>query len=80
MLRVATIGAIVARLTGRRIGVLAVKPGPRHFQPVADLCRAGDLPIHIDRRFGLDEVGDALAHVGEGRALGKVVVTINDAD
>jgi NADPH:quinone reductase-like Zn-dependent oxidoreductase len=30
--------------------------------------------IHIDRTFTLDEVPDALAHVGEGRALGKVVV------
>jgi len=78
MLRVATIGAILGRLTGRRIGILAVKPGPRHFEPVADLCRAGDLEIHIDRQFGLDDIADALAHVGEGRALGKVVVTIAD--
>ena len=30
--------------------------------------------IHIDRTFALDEVPAALAHVGEGRALGKVVV------
>lgn len=29
----------------------------------------------IDRTFTLDEVPAALAHVGEGRALGKVVVT-----
>jgi NADPH:quinone reductase-like Zn-dependent oxidoreductase len=31
--------------------------------------------IHIERTFGLDEVPQALAHVGEGRALGKVVIT-----
>ena len=61
-------------LTGRRLGVLAVKPGPAHFEPLADLCVAGDLDIHIDRTFPLDEVPEALAHVGEGRALGKVVV------
>jgi NADPH:quinone reductase-like Zn-dependent oxidoreductase len=36
---------------------------------------AGDLAIHIDRTFTLDQVPEALAHVGEGRALGKVVVT-----
>jgi hypothetical protein len=29
----------------------------------------------IDRTFGLDDVPEALAHVGEGHALGKVVVT-----
>jgi NADPH:quinone reductase-like Zn-dependent oxidoreductase len=57
------------------LGVLAVKPGPAHFQPLADLCVAGEIAIHIDRTFGLDDVPEALAYVGEGRALGKVVVT-----
>ena len=67
----------MGRLTGRRLGLLAVKQGPTHFGPLADLCVAGDIDIHIDRTFGLDEVPAALAHVGEGRALGKVVVEIS---
>ena len=70
-----TVGSVVGRLTGRSIGVLAVKEGPAHFEPLADLCVAGEVRIHIDRTFTLDEVPAALAHVGEGRALGKVVVT-----
>ena len=70
-----TVGWIAGRLTGRRMGVLAVKEGPSHFEPLADLCIAGDVDIHIHRTFGLDDVRDALAHVGEGHALGKVVVT-----
>lgn len=77
LLRVVTIGSIMGRLTGRRLGLLAVKQGPTHFGPLADLCVAGDIDIHIDRTFGLDEVPAALAHVGEGRALGKVVVEIS---
>jgi NADPH:quinone reductase-like Zn-dependent oxidoreductase len=77
LLRVLTIGSVAGRLTHRRLGVLAVKAGPTHFEPVADLCVAGDLGIHIDRTFTLDEVPEALAHVGEGRALGKVVVGAN---
>jgi NADPH:quinone reductase-like Zn-dependent oxidoreductase len=76
LLRVITAGAILGRLTGRRIGLLAVKLGPTHFQPMADLCVSGDIQIHIDRTFGLEEVPEALAHVGEGRALGKVVVEV----
>jgi NADPH:quinone reductase-like Zn-dependent oxidoreductase len=32
--------------------------------------------IHIDRTFDLDDVPAALAHVGDGKALGKVVVTV----
>ena len=72
-----SIGSLAGRLTRRRLGVLAVKEGPAHFEPVADLCVAGDLGIHIDCTFTLDKVPAALARVGEGRALGKVVVSVN---
>ena len=41
LLRVLTVGPVVGRLTGRSIGVLAVKQGPAHFEPLADLCVAG---------------------------------------
>jgi NADPH:quinone reductase-like Zn-dependent oxidoreductase len=75
LLRVLTIGAAAGRVTRRRLGVLAVKQGPRYFEPLADLCVAGDVSIHIDRTFTLDEVPQALGYVGEGHALGKVVVT-----
>jgi len=76
LLRVLTSGPVVGRLTGRSIGVLAVKQGPAHFEPLATMCVAGKVKIHIDRIFPLDEVPAALARVGEGRALGKVVVGI----
>lgn len=74
MLRVLTAGSVVGLLTGRSIGVLAVNQGPDHFEPLADLCAAGDVEIVIDRTFSLEEVPAALLHVGEGKALGKVVV------
>lgn len=74
LLRVLTVGAAAGAVTGRSLGVLMVKEGPAHFQPLTELCVAGDVTIHIDRTVGLDEVPEALARVGEGRALGKVVV------
>lgn len=76
LLRVVTIGAILGLLTGRRLGLLVVKLGPAHFEPFAERCLSGDIDIHIERTFGLHEVPQALAHVGEGRALGKVVVEV----
>ncbi|RXZ70795.1 NAD(P)-dependent alcohol dehydrogenase [Agromyces albus] len=75
LLRVVTVGAAIGVLTGRRLGVLVARQGPKHFEPVAERCVAGDLRVHIDRVFPLEEVPQALTHVGEGRALGKVVVT-----
>ena len=74
LLRVLTVGWAAGRLTGRSIGVLVVKEGPAHFEPLAELCVSGQVRIHIDRTFTLDDVPAALAHVCEGRALGKVVV------
>jgi NADPH:quinone reductase-like Zn-dependent oxidoreductase len=75
LLRVATMGAALGALTGRRLGILVVRPGPTSFGPVAERCVAGDVRIHVDRTYALEEAPQALEAVGEGRALGKVVVT-----
>jgi NADPH:quinone reductase-like Zn-dependent oxidoreductase len=37
---------------------------------------AGEVSIHLHRTYALDQVAEALADVGEGRALGKVVMEI----
>lgn len=74
LLRVLTAGTVVGLLSRRSLGVLAVNEGPAHFGPLADLCAGGDVAITIDRTFSLEEVPAALAYVGEGQALGKVVV------
>ncbi len=74
MLRVVTVGAALGLASGRRLGLLAVRGGPDHFVPLADRCLEGQVAIHVDRTFALDETPEALAYVGEGRARGKVVV------
>lgn len=74
LLRLLSVGAVAGLATGRRLGVLAVRPGPEQFTPVADLCLAGDLAVHVDRVVDLDAVPDALARVGAGQSLGKIVV------
>jgi NADPH:quinone reductase-like Zn-dependent oxidoreductase len=79
LLRVVTVGALIGALTRRHLFLLAVKPGPEQFGQLAACCVDGSVRIHIDRVFGLEEVPQALAHVGEGRALGKVVVLIDPA-
>lgn len=74
MLRVLTVGAVVGRATGRRMGVLAVRQGPSHFRPLAELCASGEVTVHVDRVLSLEETATALSLVGHGQALGKVVV------
>jgi NADPH:quinone reductase-like Zn-dependent oxidoreductase len=75
LVAIVTIDSIIGRLTRRRLGMLVVRQGPTHFRPLTDLCVAGDVRIHIDRTFGLDEVPEALRYVGDGLAHGKVVIT-----
>jgi NADPH:quinone reductase-like Zn-dependent oxidoreductase len=74
LLRVLTAGWVAGRLTGRSLGVLVVKEGPTHFEPLTELCVKGEIDIHVDRTFPLDAAPDALAHHGQGKALGKVVI------
>jgi len=76
LLGVATVGALAARATRRSLGVLMVKTGPERFGPLAERCANGEIGIHVDRTFSLEEVPEALRYVGDGRALGKVVVEI----
>ena len=74
LLRILTAGWVVGHLSGRSLQVLAVRQEPAGFEPLAELCAKGDVSIHIHRTYRLDEVPTALAEVGEGRSLGKVVV------
>jgi NADPH:quinone reductase-like Zn-dependent oxidoreductase len=74
LLRVLVGGAVVGPLTGRRIRVMVVKLGPDHFAALADHVLAGDVKVHVDRTYPLEQTATALTYVGEGRALGKVIV------
>jgi NADPH:quinone reductase-like Zn-dependent oxidoreductase len=77
LLGAATVGSVAARATGRRLGVLMVKTGPERFGPLGERCANGEVKIHVDRIFSLEAVPDALRYVGDGHALGKVVVEIS---
>jgi NADPH:quinone reductase-like Zn-dependent oxidoreductase len=43
---------------------------------ICDLIKAGKVTPVIDRRYGLDEVPQAIRYVEEGHARGKVVITL----
>lgn len=75
LLSMVTVGRVVGKASGRTLGLLVVGTGPAHYESVAERCVTGEVHIHIDRAFALEDTPAALAYVGEGRALGKVVVT-----
>lgn len=78
MLRLLTVGTVVGAVTGTRLGILFVREGPAHFTPLTERIVAGEVRVHIDRVFPLEEIREALTWHGEGRARGKVVVQVRE--
>lgn len=63
-------------MRSKKIRVLAVSPNPKDLVFITELCEAGKIVPVIDRRYPLSEVALALRYLGEGRAKGKVVITV----
>ena len=49
---------------------------PPDVARITELVQSGAVTPRIDRRYPLSETADALRWVDEGRAKGKVVITI----
>jgi NADPH:quinone reductase-like Zn-dependent oxidoreductase len=45
---------------------------------IAQLCQEGKVVPVIDRRYPFNEAPEALRYVAEGRAKGKVVITLEE--
>ena len=53
-----------------------MKPNQADLLFLKALCEAGKVRPIIDRRFPLSEVPAAVRYVEDGRARGKVVITV----
>jgi NADPH:quinone reductase-like Zn-dependent oxidoreductase len=60
----------------QKFGNLLMKPNQADLLLLKELCEAGKVRPTIDRRFPLSEVPAAIGYVENGRARGKVVITI----
>ncbi len=70
------LGPWIRRTTSRKIRILAVQRNRKDLVSITELCEAGKIVPVIDRRYPLSEVPEALRYLGEGRAKGKVVITV----
>jgi NADPH:quinone reductase-like Zn-dependent oxidoreductase len=55
---------------------VASKPNQADLEFLKDLVEAGKVTPVIDRTYPLSETADAMRHLEEGRARGKVVITV----
>jgi NADPH:quinone reductase-like Zn-dependent oxidoreductase len=76
LFQILLLGPWVRRTTGKKIRLLAVPQNNKDLISITELCQTGKIIPMIDRRYPLSEVPAALRYVAEGRAKGKVVITV----
>ncbi len=64
-------------LSGRRkFRFFIAKINQKDLNLLRDLLETGKVRSVIDRRYRLDEVGEAMKYLGQGHARGKIVITV----
>jgi len=76
MFQILLLGPWIRRTTGKNLRLLVVLPNREDLVFITELYEAGKVVPVIDRRYLLSEVPEALRYLGEGRAKGKVVITL----
>ncbi|MCE7983342.1 MAG: NAD(P)-dependent alcohol dehydrogenase [Caldilinea sp. CFX5] len=70
------LGPWIKKTTGKQVRILAVQPNAKDMLHITELCTAGKIRPVIDRTYPLEQVPAALRYLGEGRAKGKIVITM----
>lgn len=76
MFQLLVLGPWFRRTTSKKLGLLAVPPRVEDMVSMTELMEAGQVVPVIDKRYSLSQVPEALRYLGEGRAIGKVVILV----
>lgn len=71
------VSRLLARLDGRRLGSILVRPDGAGLRRIADWIAAGAIRPVIERAYGMDEAADAHRRSETGRVCGKLVIVID---
>lgn len=74
------LGPWMSMIGSKKMGALTAKPDQEDLVFVKELLETGKVVPTIDRRYPLSEVGEAIRHLEEGHARGKVVITLEHDD
>jgi NADPH:quinone reductase-like Zn-dependent oxidoreductase len=79
MFQIALLGPWISMTGGKKMGMLLHKPN-KDLAFLKELFEDGKVVSVIDRRYTLSEVPEAFRYFGEGRAKGKLVITLEHGD
>jgi NADPH:quinone reductase-like Zn-dependent oxidoreductase len=71
---------VVSPFVSHNLRPVSAKPNQADLQILKELIDAGKLTPVIDRRYSLSEVPDAIRYLHEGRAHGKLVISLRHED
>ena len=75
ILQLMILGPLISMIGTKKMGIMVHKPN-NDLAYISELLEAGKLVPVIDRRYPLGEIAEAFRYFGEGRAKGKVVITM----
>jgi NADPH:quinone reductase-like Zn-dependent oxidoreductase len=76
MFQILLLGPWISMIDSKKIRILAVRPNIEDLDFMKDLIEAGKVTPVIDKTYPLSEVPEAIGYVGDGRAQGKVVISV----
>jgi NADPH:quinone reductase-like Zn-dependent oxidoreductase len=71
---------LVSRFVRQTLRPFLLAPTLDDLLTLKAMVEAGDIVPVVDRAYPLAETAQAIAHVGEGHARGKVAITVARAD
>lgn len=69
-------GALASIVSRQTIRVFGAQASTREFVRLADLVRAGEVRLVVERTYPMDRAAEAFDRVATGHVAGKVVVTV----
>jgi NADPH:quinone reductase-like Zn-dependent oxidoreductase len=70
------LGPWISMIESKKIRILAVRPNIEDLNFMRELIEAGKATPVIDKTYPLSGVPEAIGYVGDGRAQGKVVISV----
>ena len=77
LLQIALLGPLIAKITGKRLRVVALKPN-QGLETMNDMFARHGIQFLIEGPLPLSEVAQALQRFGEARHVGKIVISVSE--
>ena len=78
ILNVGLFGLLIGMFSDQTITILPVNPNTKDLLHIAELVVDGKIKPIIEKNYPLSQTPEALRQLGENRAQGKLIITMNN--